>query len=174
MAPGAPLAPMVKVFSSGEPEYEVSVFSNSSTTFHELADWELMADNLPQEIDLDPPIRLTKWNPACVYLYQHCGHNSVTVAQKCDIANLFVFFGSYLTSNDLHVNPPVLPVAGPYNAGNVPPLTLQMIWCSGKLSQGFVEVIQNDPFFAAFPGGGATLFTLLIGANPTFHVNVKL
>jgi hypothetical protein len=98
----------------------------------------------------------------------------VTVAQKCDLANLFVHFGSYLTSNDLHVNPPVLPVAGPYNTGNVPPPTIQVVWCSSKLSQGFVEVIQTYPFFAGLPGAGATLFTLRVGANPTFHVNMKL
>lgn len=97
----------------------------------------------------------------------------MTVAQKCDLANLFVHFGSYLTSNELHVNPPVLPVAGPYNAGNEPPPAIQQIWCSGKVSQGFVEVIQNNPYFAGLPGAGTTLFTLCVGANPTFRVNVK-
>lgn len=100
-------------------------------------------------------------------------HFAVAVAQRIDIANLFLHTGTYLTSREFAMNPPVLPVAGPYNLANPPPAAIHTVLCSVKISQGFVHTIQSDPFFVGLPGGGAILFTLHLGSDPTFVVNVQ-
>lgn len=133
-----------------------------------------MADQLPREIDIDPPAQLSNWNAGGQTQASSLRTDFiVAMAQRIDIANLFIHVGTYLTSQQFAANPPVLPVAGPYSAANPPPATIQNVLCSVKISQGFIHIIQNDPFFAGLPGGGAILFTLSLGANPTFVVNVQ-
>jgi hypothetical protein len=58
-----------------------------------------------------------------------------------------------------------------HTAANPPPASIHTIMCSAKIKDGFIDIIQNHPYFAPLPAG--TLFRLNVGANPTFHVNVS-